>query len=326
MRQKNGIRERRQERIRRIMEHTSNSQVMPQQSYPSQSYPNQHSQTQVLPQERQSAANPPQLLPGKRAQLPPQLIEDDPERLWKANPNPWESAGWRMAPLPSKDVRASKQGGPKAPNGPDYRFIVRGLFIQTAISAALFIIVIAAFKLDMPLAKQGQQAVTAALTEEMDFDKAAALYKNWFAGAPSFIPMFGDRSGEETQMAEGAVELPIVSPISGGSLVRTFAETLSGVELAGEPGQEVVAAETGRVIDVSGNGELGETVVVQHANDRVTVYSHLGPVQVAVNDWIEAGKPIGRLPAADEGQQSLLFFAVKERGNYVDPADVVPID
>ncbi|WP_165822379.1 M23 family metallopeptidase [Paenibacillus montanisoli] len=317
MRQNNSIRERRQERIRRILEHNNHSQALPPQPQTAQ---------QLLPQTRQNAANQPQLLPAKPQQLPTQLMEDDPERLWKANPNPWESAGWQIAPLPSKDVRASKMGGPKAPNERDYRFIVRGLFIQTAISAALFMIVFALFKLDMPIAKKGQQAVTAALTEEMNFDAAAALYKDWFAGAPSFIPMFGDRGGEETRLTEGAVELPIVSPISGGSVVRTFAETLSGVELAGEPGQEVVAAETGRVLVVSNDGELGETVVVQHANERVTVYGHLGPVQVAVNDWIEAGKPIGRLPVAEEGQQSLLYFAVKERGKYVDPADIVPID
>ncbi|SFS58447.1 M23 family metallopeptidase [Paenibacillus sp. BC26] len=318
---KKSIRERRQERIRRIMEHNNSTLPLKQAMQQPQA------QAHLVP--LSGPAEPQANSPMKTASISSSVqrdLEDDPERLWKANPNPWESAGWRIAPLPSKDVKASKQGGPQAPPPRDFRFIVRGLFIQTAIAGAIFIIVFALFKLDVPAAKQGQQVVTSALTEEMNFDAAAALYKDWFAGAPSFIPLFGDHNGEESELAEGAVDLPIVSPLHSGTVVRTFAETLSGIELAGEPGQEVLAVETGRVLVVSKDDEMGETVVVQHANDRVSVYGHLGLVRVAVNDWIEAGKTIGKLPVAEEGQQSLLYFAVKEKGQYVDPADVVPID
>lgn len=341
---KSSIRERRAERIRRILE--ENRKAEPLQTLPSPLQPralpgpsqqHQHDQqNQLIPhpgsnhqkqqlheQQHQFPASPPnELTP---AVQPPQNEYDDPERLWKANPNPWESAGW-IAPLPSKYDRNGKAGGPTPPSSPPFSFIVRGLFIQTAISAALFVIIFAIFKMDMPVAKKGQEVVTAALTEEINFDAAATLYKDMFAGAPSFIPLFGSHNNPQTQVTEGAVELPIVAPLINGSVVRSFAETLSGVEIAGQPSQEVLAAETGRVINVTNDGETGETVVIQHANNRVTLYGHLGGVKVAVNDWLEAGTKLGQLPAAQEGQQTLLYFAVKEKGKYVNPADVVPLD
>ncbi|NBD25918.1 M23 family metallopeptidase [Paenibacillus glycinis] len=328
---RNSVRERRQERIRRIMENNA-KQAARQQPQTSQPQPLRHPQRQQAEQEPMLLVPPhadrypagldvPPAASGSRPQ------EEDPERLWKANPNPWESAGWNMAPLPSKDVRASKAGGPPPDRPNDYRFIARGLFIQSAVAMALFAIVFLMFKVDNPAAKKGQEAVTAALTESMNFDAAAAAYNKWFAGAPSFIPFFGSHGDEESRLAEGAVELPIVSPLRAGTVVRSFAETLDGVDIAGSPEQAVLAAETGRVILVSKDGNDGETVFVQHANERVTVYGHLTGVIVAANDWIEAGKTLGKLQAPKEsGTQSLLFFAVKEKGRYVNPADVVPID
>lgn len=340
---KNSIRERRAERIRRIME--ENRQLKPQQPTPQLralpgpqqpqqqqlDYQHQHQQHQLYQQQKSHPLQNnklealPTMTTGAASEQTPHNEYDDPEQLWKANPNPWESAGWRIAPLPSKYDRDGRSGGPKAPP-PQFSFIARGLFIQTAISVALFIIVFGMFKLDVPIAKKGQEVVTAALTEEMDFGAAAQLYKDMFAGAPSFIPLFGSHADPETQVTEGAVELPIVAPLINGSVVRSFAETLSGVEIAGQPSQEVLTAETGRVINVTNDGETGQTVVIQHANNRVTLYGHLGKVAVAANDWLEAGTKLGELPAAQEGQQSLLFFAVKEKGKYVNPSDVVPLD
>ena len=125
------------------------------------------------------------------------------------------------------------------------------------------------------------------------------------------------------------MELPLVTPLTGGSVVRSFAETLSGVEIAGRSEESVSAVETGRVLLVTDDEKTGKTIVIQHADNRVTVYGRLGSVQAAVNDWVEAGQSIGKLSAAGtdtEGEQSLLFFAVKEKGIYVNPADVVPLD
>ncbi|BBH19257.1 hypothetical protein Back11_06020 [Paenibacillus baekrokdamisoli] len=321
METKNGIRQRRQERIRRIMD---NSQLAPGLQHIREPESAVDFIQQALPTEpliRESNDRNREREGGLGAR------EQDPERLWKAQSNPWESAGWRLAPASSKESRKAPSGSGNKPS-PNYRFIVRGLFIQTMISLALFIILFVMFRMDNPMAKQGQQVVTAALTEQINFDSAANWYKQVFSGAPSFIPMFGSDKEKESKLAEGVMELSIVAPLSKGAVVRSFAETLSGVEIAGESQEAVLAAEVGRVLLVTDDERTGKTIVIQHADNRVTVYGRLGQVATAVNDWVEAGQTLGKLPAADaaEGGKSLLFFAVKEKGAYVNPADVVPLD
>jgi stage IV sporulation protein FA len=311
---KNSIRHRRKERIRRIIEQTEQQRALRE--------PKPMKAEGAGPQQAPQPFQPP-----FEAYIPPEApgprnaIERDPERLWKSRQNPWESAGWRLAPTAGTGGMQGDGGPPRSAG-----FIVRGLFIQSAIAAALFGIIYGMFRIDTPLAKQGQEVVTAALTDQIDFASAAAWYRETFAGAPSFIPLFGEDNADETKLAEGKVEMSVVKPLKDGTVVRSFAETLGGVEIAGKQGDPVLAAETGRVLLATEDDKTGQTVVIQHANNRVTVYGRLGELSVAANDWVEAGQPVGTLGPESEEGASLLFFAVKEKGRYVDPADVVPLD
>ncbi|GGD54627.1 M23 family metallopeptidase [Paenibacillus nasutitermitis] len=313
----NGIRQRRQERIRRIMEQEQNQKlgqtVIPVRSFKEK----QPLSVKPLPDPHSEERK------GK-SDLHFQEQGPDPEQMWKAQANPWESVGWELAPKPHTKLRnVPANPGVDHPRKP---FVIQGLFIQSAVAAAIFVIVFAMFRLDTPIAKRGQAMVTSALTEQIDFGQAASWYNRMFAGAPSFIPWFRDGHEGESRLAEGEVALAVVAPLPQGTIVRSFAETLSGVELAGSSAAPVLSAETGRVLLVSEEQDTGKTIVIQHATGRMTVYGRLGQVNVAVNDWVEAGQSLGELPAALEGGQSLLFFAVKEKGRYVDPADIIPFD
>ncbi|MNH38128.1 Stage IV sporulation protein FA [compost metagenome] len=84
--------------------------------------------------------------------------------------------------------------------------------------------------------------------------------------------------------------------------------------------------ETGRVLLVHDQGEEGSTIVIQHAGKRVSVYGNLGLAAVKENDWVAAGERIGQLMRSDDSETSLLFFALKENDQYIDPVGVIPID
>lgn len=253
--------------------------------------------------------------------------ELDPEIVWKTNPNPWVSWSEDKGVSENKsfvkrpDLTNKKDPGNERSKHP-FRKELKWKF---AIAVLLFGAVWAMFRYDTEYTLKGQALVKQALTDEIDFAAAAAWYKETFAGAPSFIPIFEDNS-EPAVGADGTVKLPIVAPLQGGSLVRTFAELLSGIELAGTSEEQVVAAETGRVLLLTDQSEQGSTIVIQHANKRVTIYGMLGKTDVQVNDWVEAGDPIGSLLKAEGTQPSLLYFAVKQNDLYIDPVGVIPID
>ncbi|CAM4196841.1 stage IV sporulation protein FA [Paenibacillus endophyticus] len=254
--------------------------------------------------------------------------ELDPEVVWKTNPNPWASWSDDKGFMDNKNfVKPPDLTNKKDPNfGKNKHSFRKELKWKLVIAIMLFGAVWAMFHYDTSYTLKGQALVKEALSDEIDFAAAAAWYKDTFAGAPSFIPIFKDNS-ESAIGADGTVKLPIVAPLEGGSLVRTFAELLNGIELAGGSEEQVVAAETGRVLLLTDKDDnKGTTILIQHANQRVTVYGLLGKAEVSVNDWVEAGDPIGRLLKAEGSQPSLLYFAVKQNDQYIDPVGVIPID
>ncbi|MCA0755269.1 M23 family metallopeptidase [Paenibacillus sp. N4] len=253
--------------------------------------------------------------------------DSDPERAWKLNPNPW--AGWD-----EEGGFASRRTFVREPDPTRYKdydgerdnHSFRKQFLwKLALSMLVFAGVWGLFRYDTDWALRGQELVKQALTDEIDFAAAAAWYKDTFAGAPSFIPIFQDNSPNAVG-ADGTVKLPVVNPLPEASLVRTFAELLNGVELAGSSGQDVLAAETGRVLLLTDDEQNGVTLVIQHANQRVSVYGMLGEAGVKANDWVEAGDPIGQLKVTSDSQPSLLYFAVKQNEQYIDPVGVIPFD
>ncbi|MGU3473015.1 peptidoglycan DD-metalloendopeptidase family protein [Paenibacillus sp. D51F] len=262
--------------------------------------------------------------------------EKDPELEWKRSANPWqrleEASGSLSAPFRKQEGRTpssgrrSGSGGSRSGSGGTSGFR-RELQVKLLLSAVLFGAVWGLFQLSGGAARQGQALVTEALTEQMDFTRLAGWYNQVFAGAPSFIPGFGIRDGEQTASVGGTVKPETVSPLEGGAVVKTFAESLGGVEMAGQAGGAVRAAEQGRVQVVSADDAKGPTIVIQHADGRTTYYGQLGEAGVQVNDWVTAGQVIGKMgSAAADGSLPLLYFAVKDNDRYVDPAEVVPLD
>jgi lipoprotein NlpD len=121
-------------------------------------------------------------------------------------------------------------------------------------------------------------------------------------------------------------------PVSGGNwtwptqgqVARGYApetEDRHGVDIAGVPGQPVVAVLDGTVAysgkDPSGAGNL---VIVRHKNNFLTAYSHTRDLYVAEDDTVRAGDPIATL-GANTQQESVLRFEVRRDGNSLNPME-----
>lgn len=113
-----------------------------------------------------------------------------------------------------------------------------------------------------------------------------------------------------------------------GQVARKFApntEGRHGVDIAGLPGQQVVAVMDGTVAysgkDPSGAGNL---IIVRHKDDLLTAYSHTRDLYVAEQDTVRAGDPIATL-GANSRQESVLRFEVRQKGNPLDPMDFLTV-
>lgn len=93
----------------------------------------------------------------------------------------------------------------------------------------------------------------------------------------------------------------------------------TGVDLAAEPQQPVVAAATGRVLKAGWLGSHGYQVEVQHAGGLRTRYSHLSALLVEPGAFVEAGSVLGL--AGDTGAATgvHLHFEVWRNGRASNP-------
>lgn len=110
-----------------------------------------------------------------------------------------------------------------------------------------------------------------------------------------------------------------------GMRISPFFKTLqehSGIDLLAPYGTEVVAAASGRVVDVISQSKgLGNRVVIDHGNGLRTVYAHLSETKVAINQTVEQGRVIGRVGSSGAAFAAALHYEVLRDGRAMDPVN-----
>jgi len=236
-------------------------------------------------------------------------IERDPEELWKKDRSYWKRMEVEGHETQEEEAHSS------------YSFF-KHVKIQFILAIVLFAAVFGLNYLEHPTVSEAKGWLKTELGRSFDFIAIAAWYEHTFEGSPSFIPSFGSKS--ELAIAEhSSISTETAAPVAGGVLLHSFAELLNGVEIAGTTKAEVRAVDKGRVILVT---DKQDSVIIQHANERVSIYSRLSDVNVKVSDWVETGKVIGKLAPIAGEDYSVLFLAMKQKDLYIDPLDVISLE
>ena len=92
-----------------------------------------------------------------------------------------------------------------------------------------------------------------------------------------------------------------------------------GLDIAGNMGDPVAAADGGVVIMAGWYGGAGKTVQIQHDDGTVTQYSHLSWWDCNVGDTVAQGQTIGNVGSTGNSTGPHLHFGVMVNGSYVDP-------
>lgn len=114
---------------------------------------------------------------------------------------------------------------------------------------------------------------------------------------------------------------------SAGEVVREYAPNEvngQGVDIAGVPGQDVMAAADGTVVytgrDLSNSGNL---VILRHDGNLLSTYSHAKDLYVGEDDFVKAGDPIASL-GWNAARESVLHFELRKEGKPVNPMTYLP--
>ncbi len=112
---------------------------------------------------------------------------------------------------------------------------------------------------------------------------------------------------------------PTDGPITAG-----FDQRKKGVEIAGSNGQEIRAANDGKVTFVgSGIRGYGNLVIIQHSGNLLSVYAHNRAIVVKEGQAVQKGQKIAEMGNSDSAS-TMLYFEIRQNGKAVDPVNFLP--
>lgn len=112
---------------------------------------------------------------------------------------------------------------------------------------------------------------------------------------------------------------------ASGAMLESFNEaTNKGIDIAGKPGDPVIASAAGKVVYAgSGLRGYGKLVIIKHDDDYLSAYAHNQQLLVKEGDSVTKGQKVAELGSTDADRPKL-HFEIRRKGRPVDPMQYLP--
>lgn len=136
-------------------------------------------------------------------------------------------------------------------------------------------------------------------------------------------PPPGKQITESPQKLEPTKILHWQWPVSG-TIIRDFSPRNHGLDISGQKGDPILAAEEGKVV-YSGTGIIGygPLIIIKHDDNYLSVYAHNKRLFVKEGDYVVRGQRIAEM-GTNQNHQVLLHFEIRQNGESVNPLPYLP--
>jgi len=212
------------------------------------------------------------------------------------------------------------EGGPGKSNGGHPLFRTEVFMFKILFSAILVLVTAIVFKNGAPMFDQAKSVINYSLEEEFQFAAVSKWYQDQF-GEPLALFQPKDENKTETENDTQMVQLAV--PASG-KVLESFKDNGQGIMVeTNRPSVE--AMNEGIIIEAGEKGQTGLTIVLQHADGTKSWYGNLDKVDVALYDYVEKGKELGKIKLS-ENQKGTYYFAIKKGDAFIDPIQVIQFE
>ena len=136
----------------------------------------------------------------------------------------------------------------------------------------------------------------------------------------------GSSSSSSTSNSTSASSLKLQWPIRGRIINKFNANdnTIKGIDIAGQIGQRVKAAASGKVVYAgSGLVGLGNVIVIKHDETYLTAYGYNEKLLLSEGDVVAQGQDVAIIGIGLNNQR-MLHFEVRKNGKPVNPIGYLP--
>lgn len=95
----------------------------------------------------------------------------------------------------------------------------------------------------------------------------------------------------------------------------------NGIDIAAAGGTNILAAESGTVIEATYNSGYGNYIVIYHGNGVSTLYAHSSRLIASVGDYVSRGQVIALVGTTGNSTGNHLHFEVRINGTPTNPLD-----
>ena len=96
----------------------------------------------------------------------------------------------------------------------------------------------------------------------------------------------------------------------------------TGIDIAANTGTVFIAAMSGKVVQVSSEGDYGNHLKIEQ-DDIITLYAHCSKIYVNEGDEIVQGQEIGEVGETGNTTGPHLHFEIRKAGEYINPDDIL---
>lgn len=131
-------------------------------------------------------------------------------------------------------------------------------------------------------------------------------------------------SRAEVAAAKGKLAWPVRGTVTARFGLQPNKTYHNWIRIVCPPAAPVQAAAAGTVIFSAELKDYGETVIIRHANDLATVYTHLKNRRVRTDQSVTQGQIIGSAGVKDAAGKVFIHFEVRLKGKARNPLFYLP--
>ncbi|PKR85219.1 M23 family metallopeptidase [Heyndrickxia camelliae] len=194
------------------------------------------------------------------------------------------------------------------------------MFLFKVLASALLVLVVAIiFKSNAPIFQDARYVVKQVMDKEFQFAAVSNWYEKKFGKPLAFLP-FQNKEKQDSKTK------PVYDLAASGRVLTNFSSDGRGVMIETKNNEPVKSMNSGTIVFAGKKDDIGNTVIIQHADKTESWYGNLKTINVHPYEQVAAGTKLGTVSNTEDTSKGEFYFAIRKGETFIDPIQVIKFE